>query len=185
MKKNYKIESSKVDRKTAEKNRRSHMKCLCFKLASIIPKPHNSHKDTLSQQDRLDHAAAYIKGLQERVEELKRKKQFRLGTNNPNKNFHAHTTNPIWGCIRLPVLELRDMESTLEVVLITSLDKNFMFYQVISILEEEGANVLNANSSTVGDKVFHTIHSQVKSCRVGVETSRLSQRLKELIGYLV
>ncbi|KAF5205695.1 Transcription factor bhlh [Thalictrum thalictroides] len=173
MEKNYNsYYSSKVDRKTVERNRRIHMKGLCFKLASLIPKHHNSNKDTLSQQDRLDHAAAYIKGLQERVEELKRKKQFLLGT----------TTNPMWGGIKLPVLALRDMESSLEVVLISSsLHKNFMFYQVISILDEEGADVVNASFSTVGDKVFHTIHSQVRSSRVGVETSRLYQRLEELI----
>jgi hypothetical protein len=30
-------ETSKLDRKTVEKNRRVHMKDLCFKLASLVP----------------------------------------------------------------------------------------------------------------------------------------------------
>lgn len=30
--------SARVERKTVEKNRRIHMKTLCFKLSSLIPK---------------------------------------------------------------------------------------------------------------------------------------------------
>ncbi|PIA40505.1 hypothetical protein AQUCO_02500308v1 [Aquilegia coerulea] len=181
MEKKNNSDSSKVDRKTVERNRRIRMKALCSKLASFIPKHHISHKDTLSQQDRLEHAAAYINDLQQRIESLKRKKEFLLGNNGSSNDHHAHI-NPMWDGIRLPLLELRDMESTLEVILISSIHKNFMFYQVINILEEEGADVVNAGFSTVGDKVFHTIHSQVTSSRVGVETARLFQRLKELVN---
>ncbi|KAF8407928.1 hypothetical protein HHK36_007068 [Tetracentron sinense] len=83
--------------------------------------------------------------------------------------------------LRLPVIELRDLGTTLEVILISGLNKNFMFYEVISVLEEEGAEVMNASFSVVGDKVFHTIHSQVTSSRVGIETSRVCERLKELV----
>lgn len=65
------------------------------------------------------------------------------------------------GC-NLPVIEVRHLDSTLEVLLISGIhSKSFMFYEVISLLEEEGAEVLNANYSVVGDKIFHTIHSQV------------------------
>lgn len=62
---------------------------------------------------------------------------------------------------RLPVVKLSESDSSIEVMLISGLNKNFMFYEVISVLEEEGAEVVSANFSTVGDKVFHTLHAQV------------------------
>ena len=64
----------------------------------------------------------------------------------------------------LPVVELKDLGSSFEVVLITGLEKNFMMYEVIGVLEDEGAEVVNASFSTVGDKVFHTFHAQVLNC---------------------
>ncbi|KAJ9163734.1 hypothetical protein P3X46_023368 [Hevea brasiliensis] len=171
-------ESQKLDRKTVERNRRIHMKGLCFKLASLIPSHHFKHsKDMLSQQDQLDHAAAYIKHLRERIEKLKKIKEQALGSLGANNN----TMDAMMMGLRLPMIELREMGSSIEVILISGLKKNFMLYEVITILEEEGAEVVSASFSTVGDKVFHTVHAQVKICRVGVETSRVCQRLQELI----
>ena len=37
-----------------------------------------------------------------------------------------------------------------------------MLYEVISVLEEEGAEVVTANFSTVADKIFYTVHAQVQ-----------------------
>lgn len=45
--------------------------------------------------------------------------------------------------------------------MISDLNKRFMFHEVINVIEEEGAEVVNANFSIVGDKIYHTIHSQV------------------------
>ncbi|KAI4336128.1 hypothetical protein L6164_014696 [Bauhinia variegata] len=181
MKKSSNSESSKLDRKTIERNRRIHMKTLCFKLASLIPSHYiKPTKDMLSQQDQLDIAAAYITHLKERIEKLEgRKKQ--AARSNSTGNV---TKNEMFINSRLPVLELRDMGSTIEVMLITGLNKNFMLYEVISILEEEGAEVVSASFSTVGDKIFHTVHAQVKISRLGVEASRVHQRLRELIASL-
>lgn len=63
--------------------------------------------------------------------------------------------------LRTPVIELRESGSAVEVVLITGLNENFMLSDVISIIEEEGAQVVNVNLSCAANKVFHTIHSQV------------------------
>lgn len=65
--------------------------------------------------------------------------------------------------LRLPVIDLRDLGSSLELMLISGLNKNFMLYEVITVLEEEGAEVVSASVSTVGDKVFHSLHAQVNS----------------------
>ncbi|XP_044484977.1 transcription factor bHLH162-like [Mangifera indica] len=172
-------QSSKLDRKVIERNRRNHMKTLCFKLASLLPSQHTkTSKDMLSQQDQLDLAAAYIKQLRDRIEKLK---EMREEATKSTKTSNSNITDTTNIGLRLPLVELREVGPTIEVVLITGLQKNFMLYEVISILEEEGAEVVNASFSTLGDKLFHSIHAQVKISRVGVETSRVCQRLQELV----
>ncbi|XP_028121202.1 transcription factor bHLH162-like isoform X2 [Camellia sinensis] len=174
MKKSKSSSPEKLDRKLVERNRRIHMKGLCFKLTSLIP-PHHFRP---SKQDQLDQAAEYIKQLKERIEELKARRTLAMAnTNETNKNIKD---TMMFG-LRLPVVELKDLGSSLEVVLISGLEKNFMLYEVISVLEDEGAEVVSTSVSTMGDRVFHTLHAQVKVTRVGVETSRVCQRLHELV----
>ncbi|TKY55191.1 Transcription factor bHLH36 [Spatholobus suberectus] len=173
--------SSKLDRKTIERNRRIHMKALCFKLVSIIPSKYlKPTKDMLSQQDQLDLAATYIKHLRERIEKLKGEKEQAMNTMRSNSNQNNDRIFNIGS--QLPLLEIRDLGSGIEVMLISGLNKNFMLYEIISVLEEEGAEVVTANFSTVADKIFYTVHAQVKISRVGVEPTRVYQRLQELIA---
>lgn len=63
---------------------------------------------------------------------------------------------------KLPIVELRDLGSSIEVMLVSGLNKTFMLYEVISVLEEEGAEVVTASFSTVGDKIFYVVHAQVQ-----------------------
>ncbi|XP_054807936.1 transcription factor bHLH162-like [Prosopis cineraria] len=182
MKKASSDSSSKVDRKTIERNRRIHMKALCFKLASLIPPHYLKHtKEMISQQDQLDIAASYIKTLREKLENLKGKKEEAMKLKEINSNLGMES---MLMASNLPLLELRDLGSSIEVMLISGLNRNFMLYEVISVLEEEGAEVVSASFSTVGDKIFHTVHAQVKISRVGVETTRVYQRLHDLIAPL-
>ncbi|CAL9115713.1 unnamed protein product [Musa acuminata var. zebrina] len=169
---------AKMERKTVEKNRRMHMKRLCMRLASLIPKEYATNsKDMLSQVDHLDQATSYIKDLQGRIERMKLRGGIRTSAEGTNKDVDREMTTEF----RLPVVEVRHQDLNLEVVLISGLEKRFKFHQVISVLEEEGAEVLNANFSVVGEMIFHTIHSQAISSRLGLEASRVSERLKELI----
>lgn len=131
----------------------------------------------LSQQDQLDQVATYIKGLKERIDELKVKKEVTL------MSLNGNSSNKMWeeGSLRIvPVVEVKELGSSLEVVLISGLKKTFTLNQVISVLQEEGTQVASASISTVGNRVFHTLHAQVKITRVGVDTSSISQRLQEL-----
>ncbi|XP_062170070.1 transcription factor bHLH162-like [Alnus glutinosa] len=179
MKKNSSGEASKVDRKMVERNRRIQMKDLCFKLGSLIP-PHyiKPSKEMLSQLDQLDYAASYIKQLREKIEKLEGRKEqakaMSLGSNND-------MIDTVKNGSKLPIIDLRDMGSSIEVILITGVQKNFLLSEVISILQEEGADVVSSSFSSMGDKVFHTIHAQVKISRVGVETSRVWQRFQDLV----
>ncbi|KAI3464229.1 hypothetical protein Pfo_020892 [Paulownia fortunei] len=171
----------KLERKTIEKNRRIEMKGLCSKLVSIIPADHfNPEKEFLSQQDQLEQAAGYIKILRERVEELRRRKTQALMNTDPTIDV-TNNAPPIGGS-NLPILRIRDLNSSLEVVLISGLRKNFVLHQVISILEQEGTEAVTVSLSTIGDKIFHTLHAQVKDSRVGVDTSRIGDRIQELIS---
>ncbi|KAJ0962841.1 hypothetical protein J5N97_027963 [Dioscorea zingiberensis] len=174
------VGGAKMERKTIEKNRRLHMKRLCCQLSSLIPKEEiPSSKEVLTQPDHLEQAARYIKKLRERIEKLSQRKKMVVNIEGLNREMDGGMN--IGGC-SLPVIEVRHMDSTMEVVLISSLNnKRFMFHEVIGVLEEEGAEVVNASFSVVGDKIFHTIHSQAVSSRIGLETGRVSERLRELV----
>ncbi|KAI3970517.1 hypothetical protein MKX01_024164 [Papaver californicum] len=197
--------SGTIDRKTIEKNRRIHMKALCFKLVSLTSPTraagigshkNSSNKDICRQIDQLDHAACYIQKLKGRIDELQTRKQLAMAStrsiNTSESTYVRHniedyhqdiiTSNVIFiagiNLLNLPILEVRDFDTTLEVVLITALNKNYMFYELITVMEKEGAEVIHASFSVVNDKIFHTIHSQVT---VGVDTSRVCERLKQLV----
>ncbi|KAL1551274.1 transcription factor bHLH168-like protein [Salvia divinorum] len=166
----------KLERKTIEKNRRIRMKTLSFKLVSIIPDRHFSQpKDFLSQQDQLDEAAAYIKTLTERIEAMNRRKA-QLINRDATTNYVTRTAS------KSPILTVKELACGVEVVLISGLNKNFMISQVISVIEQEAAEVLTINISRVGDSIIHTLHAQVKIVRVGVDISRISDRIHEIIS---
>ncbi|KAJ6845427.1 uncharacterized protein M6B38_286890 [Iris pallida] len=179
--------SSKVDRKTVEKNRRIHMKTLCFKLGSLIPKEDKNTKEAISQHDHLDQAACYIKKLKARIEKLKQRKRHVAvggGSKPPGNDKEPAAADreleAADGLAGLPVVEVRLREPILEVVLITGPAKRFLFYRVIAVLAEEGVQVVNASFSVVNDKVFYTVHSQLVSSGLAA-ASRVSERLKEVL----
>ncbi|KAJ6838744.1 uncharacterized protein M6B38_318975 [Iris pallida] len=172
--------SSKVDRKTVEKNRRIDMKNLCFKLGSLIPKEERNTKDPISQHDHLDQAATYIRNLKARIEKLKQRKKDATGTDGEPRDGEGGREIATEE-LGVPVVEVAYRDPVLEVVLITGQTKKFMLYKVIGVLVEEGAEVVNASFSVVGDKIFYTLHCQATSSTVGVDASRISERLKVLI----
>lgn len=117
-------------------------------------------QDMLSQQDQLDLAATYIKHLRERIEKLKGEKEQAMKIMRPTQT----NNNGIFNIdSELPLLEIKELGSGIEVMLISGVNKNFMLYEVISVLEEEGVEVVAANFSTVDDKIFYTVHAQVQS----------------------
>ncbi|GJN06063.1 hypothetical protein PR202_ga23748 [Eleusine coracana subsp. coracana] len=46
-------------------------------------------------------------------------------------------------------------------VLISSVKRPFKLHEVVTVLEEEGAEIVNANFSVTGQQTFHTIHCRV------------------------
>ncbi|KAH7867422.1 hypothetical protein Vadar_033097 [Vaccinium darrowii] len=75
----------------------------------------------LSLQEQLNVAERYVKLLENRVQELKARRTALAMSNNDGDTSR----------IKLPVIELREhLGSSLEVVLITGLKKNFMNHDV-------------------------------------------------------
>ncbi|KAI8023091.1 Transcription factor bHLH168 [Camellia lanceoleosa] len=127
----------------------------------------------------LDQATNYIVLLRKNVEELKQRKELMI--KGSDENSRTTTKDDGRNSSVLPVFTFRDMVSILEVNLITGLNtnnNNFMLGIVFSVLKEEGAEVVKASYSTVGDKIFCTIHSKPFYSRIGIETSRLHERMK-------
>nr|CAB3472542.1 unnamed protein product [Digitaria exilis] len=168
-----------VERKEIERKRRQHMKSLCAKLASLIPKEQCSRaiQDAMTQLGSLDVAASYIKKLMERVDELEEKRSSaqllmaaatRGGSGSASTS--AATTTTSGGArsseeaaeesMEAPVVEVLQHHdgSSLDVVLISSVERPFKLHEVVTVLEEEGAEIINANLSSAGRKIFHTIH---------------------------
>ncbi|KAL0925022.1 hypothetical protein M5K25_003328 [Dendrobium thyrsiflorum] len=132
----------------------------------------------MTKYNLFDQAHAYILQLKERIDRLKKKKEF----DGKDHKRDRGTDDTIKLGFKLPVIEVRNQESNLEVLLISDSEKRFALHQVIGILEEEGAEVLNANFSIVGDKIFYTIHSKAISSRIGLEASKVYERLHQLIA---
>ncbi|CAL5418943.1 unnamed protein product [Camellia sinensis] len=138
--------SSKVDRNEIEKNRRLQHKDLYSKLASFIP--NQPSEKGLPLRDMLEQATKYVVELKQNVEELKRRKAALKGDEGGSKKE------------RLPVLMVRHMGSALEVILSAGLDKKFKLHEVLSVLKEEGLEVVGASYSNVENQTFYTIHAQ-------------------------
>ncbi|KAI5447996.1 transcription factor bHLH162 [Lathyrus oleraceus] len=165
--------SSRLDRKFIERNRRNQMKTLYHKLNSILP--HQTSK-AISMPDRLEEATNYIKTLQINLEKTKEKKKFLLETQRPNVNMKRSKKL----ILKSPKIEIHQIGLTLQVVLITGLDSQFLFNETIRILNEERLDIVNASYKVNKDSVFHSIHCQVQE-EFGNGSARISERLNKFM----
>ncbi|KAJ8549557.1 hypothetical protein K7X08_033264 [Anisodus acutangulus] len=170
--------SCKADRKTIEKIRRNQMKDLCMKLNSLVPHEKNS-KEVLSLSDQLEEAANYIKKVQINLERMRQRKESLIAGVNP---ISRSSSERMAGT--LPHIEIHSVDSALKVVLITGLDCQFMFNDIIRMLHEEGAEIINASYTVIGDTIFHSLHSKVGECATssGYRAARISEKLKQFVG---
>uniref|UniRef100_A0A0E0JD65 BHLH domain-containing protein n=1 Tax=Oryza punctata TaxID=4537 RepID=A0A0E0JD65_ORYPU len=175
-----------AERKEMERRRRQDMKGLCIKLASLVPKEHYSKSKgaTRSQLSSLDEAAVYIRKLKERVDELQHRRRMHMtvaaagqstsGGGGSEEDEMTMRRGDV-------VVEVQEGSSSLDVVLICSAARPVKFHDVITVLEEEGADIINANFSLAAHKIYYTIYSRAFSSRIGIEASRISERLRALV----
>ncbi|MED6189202.1 hypothetical protein PIB30_093570 [Stylosanthes scabra] len=182
--------STKVERKIIERNRREQMKNLCFKLSSLLP--NFNPKEIFPRVEQIEEAVIYIKTLESRVKIAKEKKESLLNKG-MKKRCHglgsssAFDDDEIQGItLKAPTIEIHELGSMLEIVLMTSgFDNQFIFKEIIRILLEENIEVLSANSSLNGDSMIHVLHAQNHYLFQLGATKVISERLKRFVdGHL-
>ncbi|KAJ9559594.1 hypothetical protein OSB04_004754 [Centaurea solstitialis] len=131
--------------------------------------------------DLFDESTAYIEQLTNRISQLKEKKGEASRLHNPNSSNFEDDSTMICSGVRMPILKINESDASLQVNLITGTKKNFPFYEVIRIIEEGGAEVVNAGYTTINQKVYYTLHAQAKISRVGIEITSIRQRLQALV----
>ncbi|XP_044480690.1 transcription factor bHLH167-like [Mangifera indica] len=161
--------ASRLQRNMKERVRRKHMKELLSELAFLTP----LQSSKVSATELLENATNHIKQLQERLEERRRRRALLLKEISGDENKKASGS-------RIPVLNISCSDSSLEINLICGLEKNFMLHDIISILQQEGAEVISSTQYNTGDRVIYVVKSQAISPRIGVETTRIRQRIKDL-----
>lgn len=114
-------------------------------------------QEPLSLPDQVDEAINYIRSLEEKLKKSQERKESLMG----RKRSYTCTTYEAIASPKSPQIEIREMGSSLQIVLITGLDNQYIFYEANHILHEEQADVLNANFSIAGDSIFHVVHAEV------------------------
>ncbi|KAI9086789.1 hypothetical protein K1719_031383 [Acacia pycnantha] len=172
---------TKVERKTIEKNRRNQMKSLYSKLNSLLP--NQNPKELLQLPDQVDQAINYIKSLEAKVKVAQEKKESLTGKKRSlaSCSSSAIDINKNKSVVRSPEIEIREVGSSLQIVLITGLDNQFVFYEIIRILHEENIEVVSANSSLFGDSMHHVVHAEIGQSSLQFGATKVSQRLKTFV----
>ncbi|KAF7851301.1 hypothetical protein BT93_L4129 [Corymbia citriodora subsp. variegata] len=167
--------SSRPDHKTTERNRRNQMKALFSELHSLVPSQ-SPTESKLSLSDQLGKAANYIKSLQMKVENMREQKEKLLEIEKINTTMNS---GPMIG-FKSPEIRIRNTGSILEVALVTGLDGQFMFNETVRVIHEEGADIVNASFSYLGDAMLHTIHAKVGDGDSSDE--RICERLRKIVN---
>lgn len=120
-------------------------------------------QEVLPLPDQVDEAINYIKSLEAKVKMAQEKKESLQGI---KKRSHGcfSSSRATFAATRLPKspqLEIQEVGSSLQVVLITGIDHQFIFCEIIRMLHEENIEVRSANSSLTGDSVLHVVHAEV------------------------
>lgn len=118
----------------------------------------------ISLPDQLQVAANYIKKLQINLEKMAEEKDNVMGIKTSEINDHdkqLKNSNLMVGQQRIPQIDVSETGSSLEAILITGVEFQFLFSETIRVIHEEGFNVVNAGFSIFNNTVFHTIHAQV------------------------
>ncbi|OMO69497.1 hypothetical protein CCACVL1_19463, partial [Corchorus capsularis] len=97
----------------------------------------------------VEETRVYVNQLQRRIEELRRR---RLLDQEANRATSETITSPI--------LNIVELDSSMKVHLITRSNVTFTLSDIVNILEEEGAQVLNLSYNNTGDINILSIHCQ-------------------------
>lgn len=112
--------------------------------------------------DQIDEAINYIKGLQRKLKECNEKRE-RLARTKRSYACTSSNYDESTASSKELQIQIHEMGSNLEVILTTGVDNQYIFCEIIRILHEDGADVVNANFSVAGNTIFHIIRAEVCS----------------------
>lgn len=129
---------------------------------------------SLALPDQIDEAIKYIKELEKKVNSAKEKKNQLQRKNKSSINIDSSSSSAS------PQLKINQMGKSLEIVLSSGLDDQYLLSETLRILQEEGIEVVSASFSLSRNSVFHTIHAQVISIlfRLGYPKLKLIEKIK-------
>ncbi|XP_048422445.1 transcription factor bHLH162-like [Pyrus x bretschneideri] len=182
--------STKIERRVVEKNRRNLMKLLYSNLFSLLP--NQNPKEPLTLPEQIDEAINYIKSKESKLQKSREKKESLVGTrkrSHATSFINAESMEPKNLSIesvrstKAPQIQIHETGSTVEVVLTTGLDNHqFIFYEIIRILDEEQADVVHAGFSTLGDTVFHVVRAEMHKSVLDFGAARITEKLNRFVN---
>ncbi|QHO00331.1 hypothetical protein HN51_035304 [Arachis hypogaea] len=170
----------KIERRLIEKKRRKHMRMLYSKLNALLPIDHNSTspKEVLPLPDQVDKAINYIKNLKKKVKMAKEKRESLLGMGRKRtRDAGSRRDRP-----KPPQLEVHEMGSYLQIVMTCGLDSQFIFSEIIRILNEENIDVKSVKSSLVENSMHHVIYAEISQSLLQLGATKVSERLKRFVN---
>ncbi|XP_019103220.1 transcription factor bHLH162 isoform X2 [Beta vulgaris subsp. vulgaris] len=168
---------SKRDSKTMETHTRNQMKNLYFQLNSLISQDASS---TRPIPDQIDEATNYIKQLQENVENLRqRRDSLLLGVVEGSQDDNSSSTRASYPSNSPVRIEVTENGRAMEVTLITRLESQSKFTDVMHIFHEENVEVVKASYSVHENTVFHTIHAKMDEAATSDDFARITENLKK------
>jgi hypothetical protein len=109
--------------------------------------------------DQVDEAIYYIKSLETNVKLAKEKKESLM--RNKRSRGDCSSSSGAKRSTTSPKIEIHEMGTSLQIIVTCGVDHQFIFYEIIRILNEENVEVISANSSLTGDSIFHIVHAEV------------------------
>ncbi|KAI3733513.1 hypothetical protein L6452_12956 [Arctium lappa] len=167
-----------------EKQRRDRMKDLFSTLASLL---HLQPYDRMSLPDFLDRATSTLVNWKERVEQLKGRKEElekEVGSSSRSNNNMQQQQQQQQQQQVVQVMEVDfKLEANLIITTTTNNNKKKKVepFQVLSVIEQGGAEITSSTFSTVGDRTYCTIHAQAFQARLGFDVELIESRLLELV----
>ncbi|EOA38956.1 hypothetical protein CARUB_v10011373mg [Capsella rubella] len=161
--------SLRQQRNLREKERRMRMKHLFSILSSLV-----SPTRRLPVPQLIDQSVSYMIRLKDKVNYLEEKKRALLG---------GEVQNRSQGSSLQPKLSIRSRDSTIEMNLVMDVNiKRVLLHELVSVFEQEGAQVMSANLQNLNNRTFYTIIAQAIICRIGIDPSKIEERVMSIIS---
>eukprot|EP00253_Pinus_taeda_P014654 PITA_14654 len=165
------IPADNIKHKMIEKQRRKDMNALLSTLKSLIPDENLRGKRSVS--DQMQEAVNYVNHLRQKVEDLQKERE-KLKPNSDknaevsfqgvrlscNEKFCLET--PVIGGYagEFPNVKIKSTDSAVQVWMNT-FEYQIVYSDLLMSLEDCGLEVVCADSSTINNRVYHTIHAKV------------------------